>query len=299
MKAAVESAIDNGYRHLDCAYVYFNEHEVGEAIQNKIQQGVIKREDLFITSKLWPIFHRPENMMEGLQTTLKNLQTDYLDLYLVHWPYKLPLLRNVSDQERYLPRDSNGNPIYDEEDSTLYDTWKGMEDLYNNTKHVRAIGVSNYNIKQLEEILSQCKVKPMMNQCECHAYLNQEELVNFCHSNDIQFTSYSPLGAPGRIDAMKHEKNNLVLMEDETVLAIAKKYNKQPAQILIRLALQRDIVCIPKSVTPARILSNSEVTDFELTADEVDQLLSINKNMRYVDAPHFYKSKFCPFEKTD
>lgn len=297
VKAAVECAIDNGYRHIDCAYVYFNEHEVGEAIQNKIKEGVVKREDLFITSKLWPIFHRPENMMEGLQITLKNLQTDYVDLYLVHWPYKLPLLRGVSDEERYLPKDSNGDAIYDEDDSTLYDTWRGMEDLYKNTEHVKAIGVSNYNVEQLIEILSQCTVVPAMNQCECHAYLNQKQLVDFCHSKGIQFTSYSPLGAPGRIDIMKTDKNSDILMENETILKLAQKYNKQPAQILIRFALQRDIVCIPKSVTPARIKTNSEVTDFELTEDDVKSLIDLNRNIRYVDAPHFYRSKFCPFDK--
>jgi len=291
VKEAVETAIDAGYRHIDCAYCYGNEHEVGEAIENKIKAGVVKREDLFITGKLWLNFHNPKHVEEGLDASLKDLKTDYLDLYLIHWPMKVKMVEN---RDKFPQKD--GKMWYDEDDTNFEDTWLELERIYKAGKKLKAIGVSNYTIDQLKDLIAKGTVVPAMNQLECHAYLNQSEMVEYCRSVGIAITGYSPLGSPNRPPKLQYEDNAFVLMEEPVVLQIAEAHKKSAAQVLIRFALQRDIVCIPKSVTASRIVSNSEVTDFELSSAEMDKLMGLNRNCRYLAVPHFNHSKYYPFK---
>jgi len=267
VEEAVKAAIDCGYRHIDCALVYGNENEVGAAITAKIAQGVVKREDLFITSKVWNTFHSKSKVMKCVKQTLASLQVASVDLLLMHWPMGL----DESDDAELFPKTAEGAFSYSDVD--YLETWGAMEEVYE-LGLAKAIGLSNFNSKQIERVLSAAKVKPMMNQVEIHPYFNNEKLVHFCLSKDIKVTGYSPLGSPDRPWA---KPDDPVLLQDPAVLAIAAKHGKSSAQVLIRFELQRGIVVIPKSVTPSRIASNMEVFDFELTDEDMETIMGFNR----------------------
>jgi len=285
VQKAVECAIDAGYRHIDCAYCYGNENEVGAAIKNKIAEGVVKREDLFITSKLWNTFHRQEHVEYALDLTLRDLGLEYIDLYLIHWPAAM----QFQDEDRGF---GNADGMRFDNGAHYLDTWKAMEAVYA-SKKTRAIGVSNFNLFQMKNLLSNCTTVPVMNQIELHAYNTQAELVNYCASQNVNVTAYSPLGAPSRPE--KLQTGQPVLMENQVIKDIAVKYSKSAAQICIKFSLARGLICIPKSTTPARIVANAEIFDFELTADEVKAVMALNSDTRYVAAGGFKGSKWYPF----
>ncbi|XP_072025160.1 aldo-keto reductase 1B-like [Amphiura filiformis] len=228
------AAIDSGYRHIDGAFAYQNEHEVGDAIQTKINEGKITREDIFYTSK---------------------------------------------SGDNFWPLGDDGKLIF--EDIDYVDTWKAMEPLVEKGL-CKAIGVSNFPIEFMKRILNINKVPVSNLQVEAHPYLPQHELVDFCKKKGITVTAYSPLGSPDRPTRTKEDP---VLMEDPVVKAIAESKGKSPAQILVKFNLQRGLICIPKSVTPSRIQSNYETLDFELTESELNQLLQISRNCRFVTFP--------------
>ncbi|CAH0599602.1 unnamed protein product [Chrysodeixis includens] len=267
---AVKDAIDIGYRHIDCAFVYGNEKEVGEAITAKINDGTVKREELFITSKLWNTFHRPDLVKGALLKSLENLQIKYLDLYLIHWP------QAYKEEAELFPTDEAGKIQFSEVD--YIDTWKALEPLAGEGL-VKSLGVSNFNSGQLKRLLQVASVKPVTNQIECHPYLNQRRLKDFCESHDIKITAYSPLGSPDRPWAKPEDPQ---LMEDPKLKAIADRLGKTVAQVLIRYQIDRGNIVIPKSVTRSRIESNFQVLDFKLSHEDVSLIDSFDCNGRLV-----------------
>lgn len=231
---AVKIALNEGYRHIDTASIYKNEEGVGKGIR----ESNVDRRDIFVVSKVWNADQGYEATLKAFEASLERLGLDYLDLYLIHWP--------VTD--------------------TYKETWKALEYLYSQKK-VRAIGVSNFLQHHLEDILNDCKIIPMVNQMEFHPYLVQQELIDFCNKNTIQYESWSPF--------MQGKVFNL-----DVFSSLTKKYNKSVAQIILRYNLQKGIVAIPKSVHEKRIKSNAEIFDFELSSKDVAFLDSFDNGER-------------------
>ena len=227
---AVKQALVSGYRHIDTAAAYKNEGSVGQAIK----ESGVAREDIFITSKLWNEDRGYENTKKAFENTLKELDTDYLDLYLIHWP-------------------ANEKQFDDWEEINL-DTWKAMTELYKEGK-IKAIGVSNFMTNHLEALLD-AEVKPMVNQIEYHPGYTQDAVVDLCREHDILVEAWSPIGS-GR------------LLENEELTKIADKYEKSVAQLCIRYVLQNDVLPLPKSVTPSRIEENTDIFDFEIMDEDM------------------------------
>ncbi|ATA58953.1 oxidoreductase of aldo-keto reductase family2C subgroup 1 [Geobacillus stearothermophilus] len=234
VRSAVRTALEVGYRHVDTAAFYENEEGVGQAIR----ESGIPREQVFVTTKVWNTDQGYETTLKAFDASLKKLGFDYVDLYLVHWPVK----------------------------GKYKETYKALEKLYKDG-YVRAIGVSNFQIHHLQDVLADCEIKPMVNQVEYHPRLTQKELQAFCRENGIQLEAWSPL--------MRGE-----ILSEPTIVEIGKKYGKTPAQVVLRWDLQHGVVTIPKSVTPARIKENADIFDFSLTDEEMKQIDALNLNKR-------------------
>ncbi|XP_062067415.1 prostaglandin-E(2) 9-reductase isoform X2 [Lepus europaeus] len=246
---ATKIAIDAGFRHIDSAYFYKNEKEVGLAIRSKIADGTVKREDIFYTSKLWCTFHRPELVRPSLEDSLKKLQLDYVDLYIIHFPTALKAMEKCKEA--------------------------GL---------AKSIGVSNFNRRQLEMILNKpgLKYKPVCNQVECHPYLNQGKLLEFCKSKGIVLVAYSALGSHREPEWV--DQSAPVLLEDPLIGALAKKHQQTPALIALRYQLQRGVVVLAKSFTEKRIKENIQVFEFQLPSEDMKVIDGLNRNFRYVTA---------------
>lgn len=275
VRQAVYWAIEAGYRHIDCAAIYQNEREVGQGIADAMSDGLVKRKELFITSKLWNDSHRHDDVKAALVKTLSDLRLDNLDLYLVHWPIAFkPGVGFATHREEY----------YTYQDVPLTQTWEAMQDqkAAGLTKH---IGVSNFNQAKLKEIISMGGEGPEMNQVEMHPFLPQENLVKFCIENGILMTAYSPLGSPdSRAD---RHKNDPKLLESEAVAKIAEKHGISIGQVLIAWSISRGIAVIPKSVNQSRIIENLKSAAVELDAADQDTLKNIGVNHRFVDGSIF------------
>ncbi|KAI9095825.1 NADP-dependent oxidoreductase domain-containing protein [Phlyctochytrium arcticum] len=268
--AAIKAAIEAGYKHIDGAWAYQNEKECGQALKSLFESNKISRKDLFYTSKLWNRFHHPSHVQECLDDTLKNLQLEYLDLWLMHWPVAFKY-----DSKGLQETDADGKVLT--EDVDIVDTWRAMEKMVETGK-VRSIGVSNFTIKNLEKILAIAKIKPAVNQVELHPYLPQTALLDFCAKHNIHVTAYSPLGSGNK------EPN---LLEDPIIKEIADKHKKNVGQVCISWGVKRGTTVIPKSVKAERIRSNFEIID--LTEEEMKKINSIKTRKRVVDPKEFWK----------
>lgn len=258
--SATRDALEAGFRHFDSAERYLNESEVGEALQAGFAAGNIAREDIFVTTKLWNTNHRPERVEPAFEASLKRLQLDYLDLYLIHTPFAF---QPGDDQD---PRDQNGNVIYDP-GVTLLDTWRAMERLVDGGK-CRAIGLSDITLKDLIPLYEAARIKPAVVQVESHPYLPETELLEFCREKGIVFLAFAPLGhgmRPG-------------LLEDPIILAIAARIGKTPAQVLLAWALQRGTAILTTPKTAARAKENFDITP--LPDDAFDEINAIKTRQR-------------------
>lgn len=280
---AVKDAIDVGYRHFDCAFIYQNEKEVGEALSSKFKENVVRREDVWVTSKLWNTYHEPHLVEVGLRKSLKNLQLEYLDLFLIHWPH------GFRSGEELFPADGEGNTIFSDVD--YVETWKAMEECVRKGL-TKSIGLSNFNSEQVERVMKGATIKPVVNQVECHPYLTQKKLKAFCEERGIRLIAYSPLGSPDRPFA---DPNAPKLLDDPKLKTVAEKYGKTVAQILIRYQIQRGNVVIPKSVTRERIRQNLQVFDFELSAEDASLIDSFDVGGRLVLVLNAKSHKYYPF----
>ncbi|XP_063231289.1 aldo-keto reductase family 1 member B1-like [Bacillus rossius redtenbacheri] len=280
---AVKDAIDAGYRHIDCAITYRNEPEVGAALSAKMAEGVIRREDIFVTSKLWNTCHRPDLVIPQLKQTLTNLGLAYVDLYLIHWPFAF------QEGGENMPKDADGNVIFSDVD--YVDTWKSMEEAHRQ-KLAKSIGVSNFNSLQVSRVLEVATIKPVMNQVECHPYLNQKRLIEFCRARGIQVTGYSPLGSR---DSVFAKPGGRELLDDPVLGQLAAKHGRSPAQVALRYQIQRGMIVVPKSVTKKRIIENISIFDFELSPEDMALVDSLDCNGRICRVEHSLKHKHYPF----
>ncbi|KAB0799173.1 hypothetical protein PPYR_07053 [Photinus pyralis] len=281
VKQAVMDAIDIGYRHFDCAHIYENQKAIGEAISAKISQGVVKRSDLFITSKLWNTFHRPGSVEPILRSTLKEMNLEYFDLYLIHWPF------GFKEGDTLYPAGPDG---FEYSDYDYTETWAAMEEVHKKGL-ARAIGVSNFNKHQIERVLAVCTITPAMNQVECHPYFNQKKLKEFCESKTITITAYSPLGSPG----IQTDGKRKSLLNDPVLKDIGTKYHKTAAQIAIRYQMERGIVVIPKSVHKKRLIENFSVLDFSLSSEDIAKIDALGTDQRVVTFDEVRSHRFYPF----
>lgn len=230
---SIKEAIDAGYRHIDTAFFYGNEIEVGNGIRAKIAEGVIKREDVFIVTKLWNSFHAPDLVKIACEKSIANLNLGPIDLYLMHSPMAYKYTGGAWDNDSLLPKDTDGKIIPDN-DIDFIDTWHAMEQLQIDGL-VRGIGVSNFNSQQIERLMKSAKIPPVTNQIECSPNFNQKKLIKFCKDNGIVVTAYSPLGRPYK----DIPKDVVLALYDTKVKAIQEKYNKSSAQVILRYLVRK------------------------------------------------------------
>nr|CAD7258539.1 unnamed protein product [Timema shepardi] len=261
MDTTIDTALEAGFRHIDTAYVYKTEEAIGKSLKRWFDSGKIKREELFIVTKLPSFGNRAEDVEKYLKESLENLQMTYVDLYLIHQPIG-----------NFTKLDSDGNRITDPNTDHL-SIWKAMEAQVD-AGRARSIGMSNFNARQVKRVWENARIKPANNQVELNAFFQRKELVAFCKALDVTICAYSPLGSPGmRIKMHKGDPSKIEMpLTDPVVLKLAKKYNKTPSQILIRHSIQRGVVVIPKSNNPERLKQNIQVFDFVLSPEDVYEL---------------------------
>jgi diketogulonate reductase-like aldo/keto reductase len=296
---SVKEAIKAGYRMIDTANDYDNEDAVGAAIAECIAEGIVKREELFIQSKLWNTNHRKEHVKADLLATLEDLKLTYVDSFVIHWPQAVPSTgKNASVRKNGAgPGPAAENPMFPLDNEGYYctdkgshyvETWHAMEDLVDEGL-VKSIGVSNFNLTQLREVLGCVKKHPVsVLQNECHPYLQNKDLLDYCKSANVQLQGYSPLGSRDRPWAKEGSitsgapRSGCELLEDPVIKTMCAKYNKSPAQIVLRWHIQRGVSVVPKSVNPVRLRENIDIFDFTLSPEDMTQFDVLNIGWRHL-----------------
>jgi len=276
---AVHTAIKAGYRRFDCAAVYFNEDAIGDALVHEMETGSITREDLFIVSKLASPYHRREHVKMALRKSLDDLRLSYLDLYLIHWPQAfhyvpLDLTKRGYDNEDI--DDGNDGKNIDPTVS-VHETWEAMEELMDEGL-VKQIGVSNFPVSLLHELMTRCRIPPAVNQVEAHPYLQQTRLLRYCEARGVHFQAYSPIGSPGYIGDDEPR-----LLEDPTLFRIANSHNVSTATICIAWAIQRGTSVVAKSANAKRQAENllPAMQHIHLSETEMKDIAELERGYRF------------------
>lgn len=287
VKNAVLTAIKAGYRHIDCAPIYDNEAEVGEGLAQVIKEGHVKREELWVTSKLWNNAHRREDVIPALKQTLADLKLDYLDLFLIHWPVALKKEANFPER---------ADDFLSLAEVSITETWQGMEDAVDQglAKH---IGVSNFKLERVRDLVDNSRIKPEMNQVELHPYLPQNALVEGCKALGVHLTAYSPLGSRDRSPAMKKD-DEPILFDHPVIKGVADKQDCTIGQVLISWAVHRGTAVIPKSTNAGRIKENLAAADVSLDKDDMHNIANIEQHYRFVDGS-FWAMEGSPYSMSD
>jgi len=294
MPGLVADALRLGYRHFDSACDYGNEAEAGVGLEQAFQAGLVRREEVWITSKLWNTYHAAEHVRPAVERSLRDLRLDYLDLYLIHFPIALEF---VPFDTRYPPGwffdPGLEEPRMEPVRVPVAETWGAMEELVRGGL-VRNIGVSNFNVALLRDLLSSAEIRPAMLQVEMHPYLAQEKLLRYCRSESIRVTAFSPLGAASYFSLGMAATDESVL-EQRVVGEIAARHGKTPAQVVLRWGVQRGTAIVPKTTRPERLRENLQLFDFELAPDEMEDINCLNRNRRFNDPGVFCEEAFNTF----
>jgi diketogulonate reductase-like aldo/keto reductase len=272
---SVYEALRCGYRLLDCARIYGNEAEVGRGIRRALDEKIVTRDELFVVTKVWNDSHSRERALQSVKTSLKELQLDRLDLVLIHWPVNFE-----HEEGTVFPKDAQGKARneLDPSKASIQLCWQGLEDAVDQGL-VRAIGVSNFSVQQIEALKSYARIQPDVNQVELQPYFQQEAMLEYAKKNGLVVMAYSPLGNLKREGA----EDNTPLNEP-LVAELAKKHNKSPAQIILRWGIQHGMVVLPKSVTPARIRENIDIFDFKLDEEDMNKMKELGKKNHRVSS---------------
>lgn len=278
----IRTALEIGYMHFDCAFIYDNEREIGQAFTDALKNNEVKREDLWITSKLWNNRHRTEDAQPAIEKSLRLLQLDYLDLYLIHWP--VALIRSVNYPQR-------AEDMISLNELPLSETWQAMIDMKAKglTRH---IGLSNFSIDKINTLKDETGVMPEALQVELQPFLQQKPLLDFTQQNNIALTGFCPLGSADR-PASRIQPNEPKLFENETILAIAQEKDCTPAQVMLAWAVNRGTSVIPKSVHEGRLKENLAAADIVLSTEQMDRMASVDQHYRFI------KGDFWCLEGTD
>ncbi|KAI9015780.1 xylose reductase [Phycomyces nitens] len=282
-KDKVYRAIQSGYRMIDSAPIYGNEVEVGQGIKEAIKDRLVDRKDLFVVTKLWNTFHHKKNVGPALEKSLEDLQLTYADLYLIHCKFPVPLKAvDINSNHHPLSWYQPGSVKIELERSPMKECWEAMEELVD-TKAARNIGISNFNVQSILDLLTYAHYKPSVLQVELHPYLQQTRLVKWAQANKVRVTAYSPFGPLSYVKNSEKARSTLSLLDHPVINSIALKYNRTAAQVLLSWSISRKVAVIPRSSNIQRLKSNLEASLLHLHITDVEQINSLEAGIRFND----------------